>query len=107
MMVDVKLPYCLDKGALVNYVSEDGENIHVSWKLDDKVVAFEFTSYNHPALLVWESEDEYKEAIKDCDWIISTVDVMQCISCHKIEFTQKAEGWNGDIAESFCPECRL
>jgi|GEM_PF-4410971 len=63
------------KDALVCVFAEVG--IHVSWALEDgKIISFEYVYSNYPPanFCIWESIDEYLEAIEDVDWIINNID---------------------------------
>lgn len=75
------IPWCLtDKYSLLKVISYENF-IHQSWLLETgEVLTYENIPVNYPAggIVVFDSTEEYVEAIKDVGWI-NDRDSIQCV----------------------------
>jgi len=52
-------------------LAREEDRIHISWLIDDKMISFEYVPENSPSynMFVFNSENEYKQAVADIGWI--------------------------------------
>lgn len=68
-MATLELPEIMDtKEAFVRVITEEG-NMHIAWRVNGKIIAFEFIPENYPqgGLYIWNSEEEYMNDIPN--WV--------------------------------------
>jgi hypothetical protein len=72
MIQTISMPGFLDSRDCILQVHTFNDNIHQSWTLSDgKVISFENIPENYPSgsLCIWDSMDDYIDAISDVDWL--------------------------------------
>lgn len=72
-MKQIAIPsYLDDKGCLLRVFSFEGGYVHQSWLLsENEVISYESIPDNYPSgtLCVWDSLEEYADAISSVSWI--------------------------------------